>query len=44
MAGLLKTIRVGFIGAGGNTIAKHIPLIRSLPNVELIGDRYFKDL
>ncbi|HKB56037.1 MAG TPA: Gfo/Idh/MocA family oxidoreductase [Lacunisphaera sp.] len=30
-----KPVRIGFIGAGGNTRAKHIPGFKALPGVEL---------
>jgi predicted dehydrogenase len=32
-----KTIRVGIIGAGGNSRARHIPGFRALPNVEVVA-------
>jgi predicted dehydrogenase len=31
------TIRVGIVGAGGNTKAKHIPGLRAIENVEITG-------
>jgi len=37
MSNAMKVIRIGFIGAGANTIQKHIPLLRAQPNVELTG-------
>ncbi|MSU45995.1 MAG: Gfo/Idh/MocA family oxidoreductase [Lacunisphaera sp.] len=30
-----KTIRIGFIGAGGNTRAKHLPGFKAIPGIEL---------
>ena len=30
------TIRIGVIGAGGNTRAKHIPLLQQIPGVEIV--------
>lgn len=30
------TIRVGVVGAGGNTRAKHIPLLQQIPGVEIV--------
>ena len=30
-------LRVGFVGAGGNTRARHIPGLKAIPEVELIG-------
>ena len=32
-----KTIRVGVIGAGGNTRARHIPGLQALPGVEIVA-------
>src|SRR2546430_793528 len=32
-----KTIRVGLIGAGSNTRARHIPGLRALPDVEIVA-------
>lgn len=32
-----KTIRIGLVGAGGNTRAKHIPGFRAIPGVELVA-------
>ena len=32
-----KTIRVGFIGAGGNTRLHHIPKLKAQPGVELVA-------
>jgi len=32
-----KTIRVGLIGAGANTRARHIPGLRALPDVEIVA-------
>jgi predicted dehydrogenase len=32
-----ETIRIGIVGAGGNTRAKHIPGFQALVNVELVG-------
>ena len=31
------TIRIGIVGAGGNTKAKHIPGLQAIENVELVG-------
>ncbi len=32
-----NTIRVGLIGAGGNTRSRHIPGLKEQPGVELVG-------
>ncbi len=32
-----KTIRIGIVGAGGNTKAKHIPGFKALENVDIVG-------
>jgi len=32
-----ETIRVGIVGAGGNTRAKHLPGLRAQPGVEIVG-------
>ena len=32
-----KTIRVGFIGAGGNTRLHHIPKLKAQPGIELVA-------
>lgn len=32
-----QTLRIGFVGAGGNTRRKHIPGFRAITNVELLG-------
>lgn len=32
-----KTLRVGLIGAGANTRARHIPGLRSIPDVEIVA-------
>ena len=32
-----ETIRIGIVGAGGNTKAKHIPGFRALENVNIVG-------
>jgi predicted dehydrogenase len=32
-----ENIRIGFVGAGGNTRGKHIPKFQAIPGVELIG-------
>lgn len=34
---MARTIRVGIVGAGGNTRAKHIPLLQALPGVEVVA-------
>lgn len=33
----METIRIGIIGAGANTIDRHIPGLRALSNVEIVG-------
>ena len=30
-------VRLGIIGAGANTMAKHIPLLQAIDGVEIIG-------
>ena len=32
-----ENIRVGVIGAGGNTTLKHIPLLQKIPGVEIVS-------
>ncbi|HUG10327.1 MAG TPA: Gfo/Idh/MocA family oxidoreductase [Opitutaceae bacterium] len=32
-----KTLRIGFVGAGGNTRARHLPLLKRIPGVELVA-------
>src|SRR5713226_7106079 len=32
-----KTVRIGLIGAGGNMRARHIPGLRAIPGVEILG-------
>lgn len=32
-----ETIRVGIVGAGANTVARHIPGLRAIPGVEIVG-------
>lgn len=32
-----KTVRIGIVGAGANTRARHIPGFRALPGVEIVG-------
>src|SRR5438309_1667709 len=32
-----KNLRIGLVGAGGNTRARHIPGLRALPGVEIIS-------
>ena len=32
-----NTIRIGLIGAGGNTRAKHIPEFLAIPDVEIVA-------
>jgi predicted dehydrogenase len=32
-----RTLRIGLIGAGGNTRARHIPGLRALPDVEIVA-------
>jgi predicted dehydrogenase len=32
-----ETIRIGFVGAGDNTRARHIPGFQKMPNVELVS-------
>lgn len=32
-----QPIRIGVIGAGANTTAKHIPLLQQIPGVEIVG-------
>ena len=34
---MASDIRVGIIGAGANTIAKHIPFLQAIDGVEIIG-------
>lgn len=30
-------LRIGFVGAGGNTIARHLPLLQALPDVQFVS-------
>ncbi len=32
-----EPIRIGIVGAGGNTLAKHIPGLRAIPGVEIVS-------
>lgn len=32
-----QSLRVGIVGAGANTVQRHIPGLRALPNVEIVG-------
>ena len=32
---MTRPVRIGFIGAGGNTRARHLPGFRAIPGVEL---------
>src|SRR5271167_231912 len=32
-----KTLRIGLVGAGGNTRSRHIPGLRALPDVEIVA-------
>ena len=34
---MTDNIRVGVIGAGGNTILKHIPLLQKIDGVEVVS-------
>jgi predicted dehydrogenase len=34
---MMQSLRVGLIGAGANTRARHIPGLRALPNVEIVA-------
>src|ERR1043166_7568959 len=33
----MRKLRIGLIGAGGNTRARHIPGLRALPDVEIVA-------
>jgi predicted dehydrogenase len=33
----METIRIGVVGAGANTVAKHIPGLRAIGGVEIVS-------
>ena len=33
----MSEVRVGIVGAGANTTAKHIPLLQAIASVEIVG-------